>query len=151
MHINSLIQLCCENAATTDGAVSGAVSGNRVLSKALRALKRSHSDEEDSTEKRRAEALLEVPRGIFMDIFSSSSGNAGMTSVDESPQGGLLLDTESIVLPPPPTVGLEMVCFTAYHSVLTQWNSVLPLPVFVCTFIYLLTRTCTLQSAVCKI
>jgi hypothetical protein len=95
---------------TTEGAVSGAVSGNRVLSKALRALKRSHSGGEDSAERRRAEALLEVPRGIFMDIFSSSSGNAIITSPDESPQAGLLLDTESIVLPPPPTVGLELVC-----------------------------------------
>ena len=96
-------------AGTTDGAVSGAVSGNRVLSQALRALKRSHSGGDDTnSERRRAEALLEVPKGIFMDIFSSSSGNALMTSLDESPQGPLL-DTESIVLPPPPTVGLQMV------------------------------------------
>ena len=81
-----------------------------MLSQALRALKRSHSaDDDTSSERRRAEALLEVPKGIFMDIFSSSSGNAVLTSLDESPQAGLLLDTESIVLPPPPTVGLEMV------------------------------------------
>lgn len=97
-------------AGTTDGAVSGVVSGDRVLSKALNSLKRSYSGSHDTgSERRRAEALLEVPKGFFMDNFSSSSGTAAMTSLDESPQAHLLLDTESIVLPPPPAVGFEMV------------------------------------------
>jgi hypothetical protein len=63
--------------------------------------------------------LLEVPRGIFIDIFSSSSGNVVITSPDESPQAGLLLDSESIVLPPPPTMGLEMVCTIPFVAILT--------------------------------
>lgn len=88
-----------------------------MLSKALRALKRSHSyeDEAGSGKARTGSSAMrsEFPKGAF-DIFSSSS-NAAMTSLDESPEDPLMLDSETIVLPPPPVMGLEMVSYTARH------------------------------------